>query len=314
MPASQPRKQSRTGVALDDWPAKRQRLCDLVRGASVEISARDPAAIETLTALLPAGATVYVNFAANDTHHRLVAMAVRLRQAGFRPVPHVAARHLASYTQLNDYLARATGEAGVEQVLVVGGDVDRPVGPFQSSLQILQTDLFSRHGLREVAIAGYPEGHSEIDDPSLRRALLGKLAFLQQAGIAASIVSQFCLEAAPIRDWLQDLRTAGVAAPVRIGLAGPTGIAALARYAVRCGIGASIRSLVRGQTSLARLVVEAGPEPLLWDFVSAAEGMPDMAGLHFFPFGGLQRTGNWMQAMVRGDITPAPDGGGFRCR
>lgn len=307
-----PRIAGRSRQAPDAAPASRQPIIDLLQGASVEISARDPAAVDSCLALLEPGSAVYVNFAAADTHHGLVATAKRLQRAGFLPVPHVAARYLAGYTQLGDYLSRASGEAGVEQVLVIAGDIDRPVGPFASSLQILETGLFAKHGIRRIGIAGYPEGHPKIAAADLDRALEAKLGCLQQGGSEPYIVTQFCLEAAPIINWIGKWRRHGVAVPIRVGLAGPTSIAALARYAVRCGIGNSIRALVGRQTSLARLLVEAGPEPVIAALAMARSPAEGVAGLHFFPFGGLQRTGNWMRAIMQGKFTLAPGADGFQ--
>jgi len=50
--------------------------------------------------------------AAGTTYHGTVTLATRLRRAGFCPVPHVAARRIASRDALDEYLARAAGEAG----------------------------------------------------------------------------------------------------------------------------------------------------------------------------------------------------------
>ena len=81
--------------------------------------------------------------------------------------------------------------------------------------------------------------------------------------------------------------------------AGPAGIATLARYAVRCGIGHSINALVRHGTSIARLVTEAGPESVLRILAAAEAQAP---GLHFFSFGGLPRTARWLRAVADGDF------------
>ena len=168
-------------------------LDQLLRTASMEVSAREREAAVLCRDLLAPGTRVYINFAPGDTHHGMVAAAARLAQAGFRPVPHVAVRHLASFTQLRDYLGRAVGEAGVEQVLLIGGDIAQPVGPFGSSLQALATGVFEQSGLRRIGLAGYPEGHPKIDARALDDALLAKLALARRAGLAPYVVSQFCL-------------------------------------------------------------------------------------------------------------------------
>src|SRR3989475_12899519 len=93
-----------------------------------------------------------------QTYHGIVALAARLKRAGLRPVPHVAARRIASRDALDEYLARAAGEAGVDSALVIGGDSDRASGPFESSLALLETGLFQRHGIEHIGVGGYPDG------------------------------------------------------------------------------------------------------------------------------------------------------------
>ncbi|HUN48070.1 MAG TPA: hypothetical protein VMU85_16180 [Stellaceae bacterium] len=273
------------------------RRTALMRGSSIEVSSRDDGALDQLADTLEPGAAVYINHAAGDTHHGIVAAAARLRRAGFLPVPHIAARRLASFTQLRDFLARARGEAEVEQVLVIAGDADHPTGPFDSSLDILRTGLLQQHGIRRVGIAGHAEGHPKIAAAALDRALRDKLALAHRDGLAPFVVTQFCFEAAPILAWIERLAAVGFDVPVRIGLAGPASVASLAKFAVRCGIGNSLRALVGRQTSIARLVTETGPEPVI--AALAAARLPAMVeGLHFFTFGGTARTAAWRRHRI----------------
>ncbi len=291
--------------------SRRPRILELMRGASLEVSARDPLAGEGLAGLVAAGSAVFINITPGDTHHGMVAAATRLRRAGFRPVPHVAARPLASFTQLNDYLARLAGEAGVDSALVIGGDLDRPVGPFASSFEILSTGLFERHGIRRVGLAGYPEGHPRIGSRALADALRLKLGLARQAGLEPFIVTQFGFAAAPILDFVAACRAAGGEAPVHVGLAGPASIATLAKFAVRCGIGSSLRHLAAGHAALARLLTETGPETVIHGL--AGDGVGEaVAGLHFFTFGGVRRTARWLTAAAGGAIDLAAGDTGFR--
>ena len=281
-------------AAVETYPA----VAALARGASLELSARDRAGEEVLSALLPAGTVVHINHAPGDTHHGILATAARVRRAGLVPVPHIAARYLASYTQLNDCLARAVGEAGVEQVFLVAGDVDRPVGTFDSGLAMLSTGLFQRHGIRRIGLPGYPEGHPKLGQALLDDALRAKLAFARDGGLETFIVTQFSFESAPIVDWISHVRALGIDVPIRVGLAGPASISTLARYAVRCGVGNSLRVLLGGHASIARLLVEAGPEPVM-QALAADAARSQIAGLHIFTFGGFRRTAAWLEGLRR---------------
>jgi methylenetetrahydrofolate reductase (NADPH) len=284
----------------------RQRTAELLRGVSIELSAHEHGSEQLCRGFLAPGTPVYVNFAPDDSYHAVVETAARLKRAGFCPVPHVAARYLTSLTQLDDFLVRAVG-AGVDRVLVVAGDLDRPAGPFHSSLGLIETGLLAKRGIRSVAIAGYPEGHPKIATAALDAALAAKLRLLQSDAIAPYIVTQFCFDAAPIIAWLARLRGTGVTVPVRIGLAGPASIATLAKFAMRCGIGNSLLALVGGQTSIARLLVESGPEKVIHAFAAADPVDVDIAGLHLFTFGGVARTGKWLRAIAEDELGASVD-------
>ena len=288
--------------------AQAPRIIEFFCTASIEAAPRDQAVDEVSRSPLTAGASVYLPYVPGDRYDAILSAARRLRLAGVNPVPHVAARRLKSAQELDDYLARAAGEAGVEQMLVIGGDVDEPAGPFASSLAAIETGLFAKRGIRRIGVAGYPEGHPRLASPLLDDALQMKLDRLRQQGIAAHVVTQFCFEVAPILSWIERQRARGVDVPLHIGLVAPTKLATLIKFAVRCGIGNSIRTL-RRQASLARMLVETGPEPIIAELAAAPLG--GEIALHFFTFGGIQRSTAWIGTAARGEIEVSP-GGGFR--
>ena len=281
------------------------RISAFLAGASLELSSRDPAEIDACAGLLEPGTPVYVSFPPGQTYHGTVALAVRLARAGFRPVPHVAARRIASRAALEDYLARIAGEAGVDCVLVVAGDSDRASGPFDSSLALLETGLFQRYGIARVGVAGYPEGHPRISASALEAAMVAKKSFARGSGIELGVVSQFCFEAEAILSWAAKMKGHGL--PVRVGLAGPASLPRLLRFAALCGIGNSVRSLKARPRAITRLMVEAGPEVALRELARRAE--PPVVGAHFFCFGGLIRTARWLRALREGRFELTGDGG-----
>ncbi|MGC1409808.1 MAG: methylenetetrahydrofolate reductase [Acetobacteraceae bacterium] len=274
---------------------QRRRAAALIGDCSIELSPRDELAGEALRKLLAAGTTVFVNHPASVTHHDIVAACAQLRRAGFVPVPHVAARRLASFTQASDFLQRAAGEAGVDRILLIGGD-DSPVGPFRAGLDLLATGVVERQGIAHVAFGGYPEGHPAIASPTLNAALQAKVGLAQQAGLAVSLVTQFGFDAQAILRWIAGQRARGIDCPVHVGIAGPASVATLAKFAIRCGIGASLGALARGHTAFARVLVEAGPDALINELVAGAGEHAPIAGLHVFTFGGVRRTSEWIRA------------------
>jgi methylenetetrahydrofolate reductase (NADPH) len=274
---------------------QRQRAAALIHDCSIELSPRDEFAGDALRPLLAPGSTVFVNHPPSVTHHGIVGACVRLHRAGFVPVPHVAARRLASFTQASDFLQRVAGEAGVERLLLIGGD-DSPVGPFRAALDLLSTGVVERHDIDHVVFAGYPEGHPAIDAGTLESALQAKVALARQSGLSVSLVTQFGFEAAPILRWIATLRAQGIDCPVHVGIAGPASVATLAKFAIRCGIGASLRALARGHTAFARIMVESGPDGLIAELVTGETDDAPIAGLHVFTFGGVRRTAEWIGA------------------
>jgi methylenetetrahydrofolate reductase (NADPH) len=238
---------------------------------------------------------VFVNHPGSVTHHDIVAACARLRRAGFNPVPNIAVRRLVSFTQANDFLQRAAAEADVRGALIIGGDLDHPVGPFPDAYDLLASGLVEHHGLREVAFAGYPEGHPRIASRALDETLRAKLLLAQQQGLQVSVITQFGFEPAPILRWIAALRAQELTCPVRVGIAGPATVATLAKFAVRCGIGASLRVLARGHTAFARILAEAGPDSLIGALVADEDPRWPIDGLHVFTFGGIRRTAEWIK-------------------
>ena len=277
----------------------RHRATELVAACSIEISPRDDFAGEKLRELLDPGTTVFVNHPGSVTHHDIVAACARLRHAGFSPVPHIAVRRLASFTQANDFLQRAEAEAAVTAALIIGGDPDHPVGPFPDAYDLLASGLIERHGLREVAFAGYPEGHPRISARTLDEALRAKVELAGRQGLDVSLLTQFGFDAAPILRWIAALRARDIVCPVLVGIAGPATVATLAKFAVRCGIGASLRALARGHTAFARILAETGPDALIGVLVADEDPRWPIDGLHVFTFGGIRRTAEWITGYLR---------------
>jgi methylenetetrahydrofolate reductase (NADPH) len=125
------------------------------------------------------------------------------------------------------------------------------------------------------------------------------VALARRRGLDVSLVTQFGFDAAPILRWIASLRAHDIACPVQVGIAGPATVATLAKFAVRCGIGASLRALARGHTAFARILAEAGPDTLIEALVAGEDPDQPIDRLHLFTFGGVRRTAEWIR--IAGD-------------
>jgi methylenetetrahydrofolate reductase (NADPH) len=261
--------------------------------ASVEISSRGHQLPE-LCDNFAADTDVTITFLPGDHYQHNVKTAAALRRAGFNPVPHIAAREMASREALDDFFARARGEADVKRVLLIAGDVAIAKGPFRSSHDIRASGFLEAHDFRSVSVAGHPEGHPFLDTPGTFAMLWAWGDWGRERGIHVDIVTQFCFEAAPILGFLDGLVMRGITVPVVVGLAGPASPATLTKFALRCGIGNSMRALRARIGRYGRLLTDTGPDEVVRGLLSAPRAATaQIAGFHLFPFGGLRKSARW---------------------
>lgn len=275
-------------------PAWGSAPATMVDGYSLEMTARDIAALTLAAPRIVPDTPIAVTFLPGETMDARIAAAVRIRDLGFEPMPHLSARRIASHDDLAAMVARLTAEAGVKRMFIVAGDPPVPAGPFADTLSVLRTGLLEDHGITAVGIAGHPDGHPAMDRDGLWQALVDKRAEIAQRGMASLIVTQFGFDAAPFLAWLAQLRSHGIDSPVRIGVPGPAGIKTLLRFAAHCGVGASASVMAKYGVSLSRLLGTAGPDKLVDALGHGLGAEHGAVRLHFYPFGGLERTVDWI--------------------
>lgn len=267
---------------------------DFGRRFSLEATRPGAAEVAALAAVLPRGTEVYFTAVPTVGRVEIVEGAAALRKAGLEPVVHIAARRLPDARYLQELLAGLRGEADVRRLLVIGGDVDA-AGPYPDALAVIQKGRLREAGITEIGVGAYPEGHPRIPPGRLEAALDEKIAAATAQGLAVHIVSQFSFSPERILAWLKQLRACGINLPVKVGMAGPTSVPALFRYARRCGVAASLRGLVSG--AAAGLIGHVGPDRIL-DALASARGLGDIAP-HYFSFGGTVETARYACEVAR---------------
>jgi methylenetetrahydrofolate reductase (NADPH) len=265
---------------------------------SIEATRPGAAEIAALASVLPPGTQVYLSAVPRMELAELVSAAAALRKAGLEPVAHLAARRIASAGQLAELLKGLTGEAAMRHLLVIGGDLEAG-GPYVDALALIQRGRLRAAGIEEIGIAAYPEGHGHIPPGRLESALDEKTASAIALGLKVHIVSQFSFSPERVLAFLRQLRGCGIATPVKVGMAGPTSVPALLRYAKRCGVAASLRGLVSGLVG--QIVGNVGPDRIVAQ-LSAADSAGDLGNIapHYFSFGGVVETADYACEAARG--------------
>ena len=150
-------------------------IAAMLEGYSIEAHPGEKKVIHLAAARLDPGTEVFLTWIPGTNPIDMVAAAARLRHSGLVPVPHVAARHVETAGQLQELAARLTGEAGVDRILIIGGDRPKPAGPYDSTLAVMQTGVFQKAGIFRIAVAGFPEGNPHIPENLLEEALAAKV-------------------------------------------------------------------------------------------------------------------------------------------
>ncbi len=272
-----------------------------LRGASIEVMPRTLAKLGDFRALMPAGSRVYIAHLDGTPVADMVATASRLAREGYEPMPHVPARIIPDATTLDEWLRRYAGE-GVTSALALAGGVTKPVGAFHSSMQMLETGLFEKHGIRRIHVAGHPEGNADIDpDGGTTRAdaaLLRKQDYAARTGAEMAIVTQFAFDARPVIAWSDRLRAEGISLPIHVGIAGPARLQTLIKYAIACGVGPSLTVLQNRARDFTKLLRPLTPDDVLQALATHKAAHPEslIAQAHFFPLGGIRASADWLAA------------------
>ncbi len=276
----------------------------LLEDFSIEMTGKDVARLDEARHTIPPGTRINVTFLENEEPRMRLDAARAVRQSGFVPVPHISARRLRSQAMLEEYLAALEAAGACENVLVIAGDPATPLGPYQDALAVIESGLLQKHGVRHIGVSGYPEGHPAIAESVLWSALERKAATLAKLGLPGTVITQFGFDVDPVLKWLEAVREHGIDLPVRVGVPGPAGVRRLLTYAARFGVGTSAGIAKKYGFSITNLMGTAGPDR----FIRAlGEGYdPQRHGevrLHFYTFGGLKATADWIAEFRQRELT-----------
>ena len=277
-------------------------LKDFLVDFSIEVMPRTASKIESFNEILPQNTRVYIAHIEGVPIEEMVETAKRLSSEGFNVMPHFPARIIKDKDTLENWIQRYQDEAGIEQALLLAGGVSRPYGSFETSMQLVETELFEKYNFKHLHFAGHPEGNKDIDhDNSTKNvdsALSWKQKFKERTDINLALTTQFCFEANPVIEWVDSLVKNGIDIPVHIGVAGPAKLQTLIKFSIACGVGPSLRVLQKRAKDVKKLLLPFEPNDFLETLAEHKKANPNfnITNVHFFPLGGIDVNASWIKS------------------
>jgi methylenetetrahydrofolate reductase (NADPH) len=221
---------------------------------------------------------------------RSVEIAAKLREMGHHVTVHVAARMVSDRDHLDRILA-AMAQAGADDLFLIGGDADPPLGAYTSAVELLDVVATHPQRPRTIGVAGYPEGHPAIPADALAQALADKSRH------ADYVATQMCFDPDALVAWVSRQRARGIGLPVLVGIPGKVSRAKLLELSARIGVGPSL-SFLRKQRGIRALLSKGSTADKLYAKLASAADDPELniAGFHIFTFNQLLETYHWQRA------------------
>ena len=274
---------------------------NFLNGYSIEVTPNAAAKIENFAEVLPVNTRIYIAHIEGTPFDEMLTTAKKITNEGFIPMPHFPARIIEDKDMLESWLSQYSGEANVQEALLIAGGSKEPAGVYDSSIQIIETELFDKYSFKRLHVAGHPEGNKDIDKDSthtnVNKALSWKNEYAKRTDAQIAIATQFCFDSGAIIQWANSLIDMNIDLPVHIGIAGPAKLQTLIRYSIECGVGASMKVLQKRAKDITKLLLPYEPTAVISELAEYKSQNPDfnIEQVHFFPLGGTKTTANWVK-------------------
>ena len=274
---------------------------NFLNGYSIEVTPNAAAKIENFAEVLPVNTRIYIAHIEGTPFDEMLTTAKKITNEGFIPMPHFPARIIEDKDMLESWLSQYSGEANVKEALLIAGGSKEPAGVYDSSIQIIETELFDKYSFKRLHVAGHPEGNKDIDKDSthtnVNKALSWKNEYAKRTDAQIAIATQFCFDSGAIIQWANSLTDMNIDLPVHIGIAGPAKLQTLIRYSIECGVGASMKVLQKRAKDITKLLLPYEPTSVISELAEYKSQNPDfnIEQVHFFPLGGTKTTANWVK-------------------
>ena len=274
---------------------------NFLNGYSIEVTPNAAAKIENFAEVLPVNTRIYIAHIEGTPFDEMLTTAKKITNEGFIPMPHFPARIIEDKDMLESWLSQYSEEANVQEALLIAGGSKEPAGVFDSSIQIIETELFDKYGFKRLHVAGHPEGNKDIDKDNthtiVNKALSWKNEYAKRTDAQIAIATQFCFDSEAIIQWANSLIDMNIDLPVHIGIAGPAKLQTLIRYSIECGVGASMKVLQKRAKDITKLLLPYEPTSVISELAEYKSQNPDfnIEQVHFFPLGGTKTTASWVK-------------------
>ena len=246
------------------------------------------------TAHLPAGSAVAITSSPRSGIEGTLELTEQLESAGFRAIPHLAARMVHDRAHLRDVLDRLAA-AGADRAFVVAGDAPNH-GKYSDGLTLLREMAEIGQLPSEIGIPCYPQGHAFIADERLLDALRAKAPF------ASYMTTQLCFDPAAITSFVAARRAEGIELPVHVGVPGVAKPQRLLSISARIGVRDTHRFVAKNTRFVGRMIRSGGfysPDDLLEDLgPHLSDPVAAIVGLHFYTFNAVKLTEDWRRRYV----------------
>ncbi len=270
-------------------------------GFSVEVTPKAASKIENFEDYIPSGTLVYIAHIEGTPIEDMVETAKKINDQGFCAMPHFPARIIKDKNVLEDWISRYKNEANVSNALLIAGGANKPYGQYDSSIQLIESELFDKADFNNLHIAGHPEGSMDIDPDgsttNVDQALSWKNEFSKRTDANMAITTQFSFDASSVISWANNIKEAGIDIPVHIGIAGPAKLQTLLRYSIECGVGASIKIIQKRAKDLTKLLLPYKPTNIITELATYKANNPsfNIEKVHFFPLGGIKEVSDFVK-------------------
>jgi methylenetetrahydrofolate reductase (NADPH) len=243
---------------------------------------------------LPPGARVSVTASPAKGIDVTLDWAARFQGDGFRAIPHLSARMIRDRATLAGLLDRARA-AGLNHAFVVGGDADEP-GEYLDGLSLLVAMTELGHPFTTIGCPAYPQGHPDIPDATLGRALRDKAPYV------AHVTTQMDFDTGAIARWVRARRAEGFEPDVVVGVPGVADPQKLLSIAARIGVKDAKRFLVKNLRFVTGLARSGGfykPTRFVEDLAPLlADPSARVTGFHLYTFNAVEATESWRQTTL----------------